>query len=187
MNITPLIQPVNEGGTKKKKKRLRADMSRADHRWVRRYSPRGQGHLNLILADTGECGKVSYAADVVVVEMTLESIASTELLAATSNHHVTSPSIRLGIRWERIILCVIDRNPAANPLCRSLETSVSTDMAFEIRRAVVALYPFAVGTGPWVILRYRGRRSNTRVRLDVAGEWGMTWSLVRGIFRSLFL
>lgn len=119
--------------------------------------------------------------------MTLESIASTELLAAASNHHLASPGIRLGLRWEVITLCVLDRDPATYPLCRSSETSVSTDMAFEIRRAVVALYPLAVRTGPWIVLRYRGRWNDTRGRLDVAGEWGMTKSLVGDIFGAPLL
>ena len=123
----------------------------------------------------------------VVVEMALKGIASTELLAAASNHSLTFPDMSLSVRWEVIILCVLYRDPAANPLCRSLETSVSTDMAFEVWRAVVALHPFAVGTSPGVVLRYRGRRSNVRGRLNVAGEWGMTRPFAGGIFSAPLL
>jgi hypothetical protein len=123
----------------------------------------------------------------VVVEMALEGIASTELLAAASNHSLSPPDISLSARWEVITLCVLYRDSAANPLCRSSETSVSTDMAFEIRRAVVALHPFAVGTSPGIVLRYRGCRGNARGRLNVAGEWGMTRSFAGGIFSALLL
>lgn len=112
----------------------------------------------------------------VVVEMTLESIASTELLAAASNHHPTPPGIRFGVCGEVIVRRVLYRNPAANPLCRSLETSVSTDMTLEVRGAVVALYPLAVGTSPGVVFRYRGWRNISRDRLDVARMWGMARS-----------
>ena len=123
----------------------------------------------------------------VVVEMALESIASTKLLAAASDHRLTFPDIRLGIHWEVIILCVLYRNPAANPLRWSLETSVSTDMAFEIRGAMVALYPFAVGAGPGVVLRHRGRRINAWGRLDITRVWGITKPLARGILSTPFL
>lgn len=109
-----------------------------------------------------------------IVEMTFKGIASAELLAAASNHLLTSPDIRLGIRWEVIILCILDRDPTADPLCRAFETGVSTDMALEIRRTVVALYPLAVRTGPWIRPRYRGRRYGSRGGLSIAGEWGMT-------------
>ena len=123
----------------------------------------------------------------VIVEMALEGIASTELLAAAPSHRLTAPDISLRVRWEVIIPCVLYRDPAANPLCRPLETSVSTDMAFEIRGAVVALHPFAVGTSPGVVLRYRGRRNNTRGRLNIAGMRGMTRSFTGGIFSALLL
>lgn len=138
---------------------------------------RGQAYLNLDLANIGKCGKVPYAVDMIVVEMSLESVASAKLLAAASDHLLTSPGIRLGIRWEVIILCVLHRNPTANPLSRSLETGVSTDMALEIWRTVVALHPFAVGTGPRVALRYWGSRYDSQGRLGIARERGMTRSL----------
>lgn len=105
----------------------------------------------------------------VVVEMAFESIASTEFLAAASNHRLTSPDIRFGAGGDVVILCVLYGDPAANPLCRSLETSVSTDMAFEVRGAVVTLHPFAVGTRPGVVLPFRGRNDIARRRLDVTG------------------
>jgi len=121
----------------------------------------------------------------VVVEMALESIAPTELLAAASNHRLTPPEVRLGVRRKVVVLYVLYRNPAANPLCRSLETSVSTDMTFEVRGTVVALYPLAIGTSPGVVLRYRGCGNNARGRLDVAGMWGMAGSF--GIFSAPLL
>ena len=131
----------------------------------------------IIFTDNGKRSKVPHTVDVLVVKMTLQSIASAKFFTAAPNHLLTSPLIRLGVSWKLIILGVAQRDTTANPLCGSLKTSVCSDMTLQIWRTVITLYPFAVGAGPWIVLRKRGLGGETRGCLDVSGVWGMTNSL----------
>lgn len=89
----------------------------------------------------------------IIVEVAFESIASAEFLPTSADHHFPLPIVGLGAFRKGVPPSVLQGHTTADPLGWTLKTSVSPDVALEIRRPAVTLDPFAIGTRPGVAPR----------------------------------